>query len=163
MKTPWLCLLPLAALACPKPSTEATPSGAPFRDRPAAVKSLVNASVHVTLRAVVRAIADEGLSLRLVDEERGIVESEYFDVATVEPLADRYPPAEREVRYTFSVQPDTLGRGSRVALFALYQPYRLGGPQGRGNERTVPRDHPAVSFAKKLMERVERTAIGGTD
>ncbi|MGH7645976.1 MAG: hypothetical protein ACREMR_10370 [Gemmatimonadales bacterium] len=142
------------------PSTTASPTGTRERSFPSAAKALINASVQVTFRAAVAALSDVPLDLRLVDENLGAVETPYFDLTPHEWRAERYPVDERLVRLRVTVQPDTLGRGSRVAIFVLYQVQRMGMAVGRATERAVPADHPGAGFARKLLDRIERKAVG---
>ena len=158
-------LLTLAVLGCAgaSPSTTASPDGRRGRTIPAAAKALVNASVQVTFRATVSGLSEVPLDLQLIDEERGTVETAYFDLVRYEWRAERYPEMERLVRMRVTVQPDTLGRGSRVAVYVLYQPQRMGMTVGRATERAVPSDHPGAEFARKVMDRIERKAIGAPE
>lgn len=156
-------LLTLAALGCAggSPATTATPSGGRARVVPTAAKALVNASVQVTFRATLTAISEVPLEIELVDEDRGLVETQYFDLTPFEWRAERYPPAERVVRLRVTVAPDTLGRGSRVAVYVLYQPRQgTGMTLGRASERAVASDHPGTAFGRTVMDRIERKAIG---
>jgi hypothetical protein len=130
------------------------------RPLPAAVKALVNASVQVTFRAVIGVVNEAPLEIGLMDEEQGIVETGEFNLEPFEWRAEHYPAEERIVRMRVTVLPDTLGRGSRVTWYVLYQPQRGRMMLGRSSERAVPSDHPGAAFARKLMERVERKATG---
>jgi hypothetical protein len=155
-------LAPCAALLA---FTLACQSGAPGHPTPrraqVTLHSLVDAAVQPTLRAAVRALGNEGLTLRQADEDAGVVETEYFDLATVDPHSESYPDEQRTVRLRITVAADTLGRGSVVDLVALYQPFQIG-LGGRNNERPVPRDHPAVQYARKVMEEIAKIALGTT-
>ena len=160
-----LSILALAAFLAGCAPVSAPESGAaPVRGRgrplPAAVKALVNASVQVTFRAVVASLSEVPLEMEQVDEEAGLVETKEFNLQPFEWRAERYPAEERIVRMRVTVQPDTLGRGSRVAVFVLYQPQRGRMITGRASERAVSTDHPGAAFARKVMERVERKATG---
>jgi len=159
MKLP-LLFAPALALACAgaHPGTSAAPAG---RSTQAVAKALINASVEVTFNATLGAFSDLPIETQLVDPDKGVVESSYFDLSRYEWRAERYPLEERLVRLRVTVQPDTLGRGSRVAVYALYQPgQRLGMAVGRANERAVPSDHPATGFANKLLEKIAEKATG---
>ena len=162
---PTAATLALAALlsgcaTAADPSTAPAPARGRGRPLPAAAQALVNASVQVTFRAAVASLSDVPLELEQVDEEQGVVETREFNLEPFEWSAERYPPDERVVRMRVTVQPDTLGRGSRVAVFVLYQPQRGRMIAGRASERAVPSDHPGAVFARKLMERLERKATG---
>ncbi|MBI1966581.1 MAG: hypothetical protein HYS40_01195 [Gemmatimonadetes bacterium] len=153
-------LLALAALGCAaaRPSTTASPSGG--RTIPTSAKALINASVQVTFHATVGALSDLPLEIQRLDEENGVIETPYFDLSRHEWQSERYPQEERLVRIRITVQPDTLGRGSRVAVFVLYQPHRLGMAVGRANERSVASDHPGAAFARKVIGKIEERATG---
>lgn len=143
------------------PVTTSAPSRG-GRSVPAVAKALINASVEVTFNAALTAFSDVPLETLMVDPDKGIVESPYFDLSRFEWRAERYPLEERTVRLRVVVQPDTLGRGARVAVYALYQPgQRLGMTVARTNERAVPSDHPAAAFATKLLGKIEEKATGG--
>ena len=150
----------LAGCAPATPSTGAAPARRGARPLPTAVKALVNASVQVTYRAVIGVMNEAPLEIAQMDEEQGMVETVEFSLEQFEWRAEHYPAEERIVRMRVTVLPDTLGRGSRVAWFVLYQPQRGRMPLGRASERAVPSDHPGTTFARKLMERVERKAAG---
>lgn len=155
-----LALVPLAIAACATTSRPGAtqPAG---RTMPAVAKALINASVDVTFNATVTAFSDAPIETRLVDPDNGVVESPYFDVARYEWRAEQLPTAERLVRLRVTVLPDTLGRGSRVAVYAIYQPNRVAGmTQGRATERSVPSDHPVTAFANKLLSKIEEKATG---
>ena len=159
----FLSVLAVSGCAGSAPSTTPSPGGTRERSFPSAAKALINASVQVTFRAAVTALSDVPLDLRLVDETLGAVETPYFDLTPHEWRAERYPADERLVRLRVTVQPDTLGRGSRVAVFVLYQVQRMGMVVGRATERAVPADHPGAGFARKLIDRIERKATGAPD
>lgn len=128
----------------------------------ASVKGLVHASVQVTFYATVRTLSDVPIEVRIVDEGRGLIESQYFDLTPFAFQAERYPPIERIIRYVINVAPDTLGRGSRILIRALYQPSPGPYVRGRATERLVPRDHPAVEYAEKLLGLIEKQAGSGS-
>ena len=147
--------LVLALVAGCQPSGPNT--AAPRRNAPT-INALVDAAVQPTIRAAVRALGDDGLTLRRADEDAGVVESEYFDLATVDPHSESYPSEQRFVRLRIAVTADTMGRGSLVDLFVFYQPYQLG-MESRSRERLVPRDHPGAAYARKLIERIAKVAL----
>lgn len=148
--------LALPALAC----AGGTRTGSAAASGDASVKGLVGASVQVTFAAAVGALTEIPLDPKVVDEATGRVETEYFDLTPHRWEAERYPPVERVVRLVISVAPDTLGRGARVAIRALYQPAMGEYVRGRATERLVPRDHPGVTFAQEVLDRIERRAMG---
>ena len=149
-------LVLLAALAaCSSPNTAATPATAKVT-----VRKIVSASVHVTMRATLNVLSDQGVALRLTDEDAGRVETEYFDVTQFQPEAQNYPPAERRVRMNFQIRPDTLGRGSILLVSTVYQPYAAGIEGTRRNEHLVPPDHPGAAYTKKILTKIEEAALG---
>jgi hypothetical protein len=147
----------VAALGC---AAATAGGGVASRSGDASVKGLIGASVQVTFRSTVQALADVPIEPSLVEEDRGRIETRYFDLTPFAFEAERYPPIERIVRYVIDVAPDTLGRGARILIRALYQPSPAPYVRGRATERLVPRDHPAVEYAEKLLERIESKAVG---
>ena len=150
-----LCAVAFAA-ACASAPAGSGAAADPGRD--ASVKGLVNASVRVTFQAAVQALIDVPIEPRVVEPERGRVETDYFDLTPHAWQAEKYPLIERIVRYVITVAPDTLGRGSRILIAALYQPTPGPYTRGRATERLVPRDHPAVEFAEELLATIEKKA-----
>jgi len=149
-------LVLLAALAaCSSPNTAATPATAKVT-----VRKIVSASVHVTMRATLNVLSDQGLGLRLTDEDAGRIETEYFDVTQFQPEGQNYPPAERQVRMSFQIRPDTLGRGSILLVSTVYQPFNVGVPDSRRREHLVPSDHPGTTYTKKILAKIEEAALG---
>ncbi len=149
-----LALLGLLA-ACQAPATKATPTTGNVT-----VRKIVSASVHVTTRATLNVVSEQGLSLRTADQDAGRVETEYFDLTTFQPEVQSYPPAERRVRMDFQIRPDTLGRGSILLVSVVYEPYNVGLAGTRRRERLVPSDHPGATYAKKLVTKIEDAALG---
>jgi|SRR6266567_1480807 len=149
-----LVLLAVAA-ACSSPNTTATPATAHVT-----VRKIVSASVHVTTRATLNVLSDEGLGLRLVAEDAGRIETEYFDVTQFQPEAQNYPLAERRLRMSFQIRPDTLGRGSIVLISTVYQPYSVGIEGSKRSEHLVPSDHPGATYTKKILAKIEEAALG---
>lgn len=162
-------LLPLAAatlgaLACAATTSSSSGTGSGTRPRTVATaaKALINASVQVTFRAALGALSDVPVEMEQVDEDQGLVESKYFDLTPHEWRVERYPARERMVRVRLTVQPDTLGRGARLAVYVLYQPQGVGTMGARTADRPVPSDHPGVEFARKLVTKIEQRATGTT-
>ena len=149
-----LALLALV-VGCQPPTTAATPAAAKVT-----VRRIVSASVHVTIRATVNVLSQEGLALRMTDEDAGRVETDYFDLTPVAPEAENYPAAERSVRFVFQIQPDTLGRGSILLASARYRPFGAAATESRQRERLVPSDHPGATYTRKLVAKIEETALG---
>ena len=149
-------LVLLAALtACSSPNTAATPATAKVT-----VRKIVSASVHVTMRATLNVLSDQGVALRLTDEDAGRIETEYFDVTQFQPEAQTYPPAERQIRMNVQVRPDTLGRGSILLVSTVYQPFNVGISGSRRREHLVPSDHPGATYTKKILAKIEEAALG---
>jgi len=153
---PLFCAIAVGVLAaCAPPATTATPA-----TTNGTVRKIVNASVHVTIRAALNVLSEQGVNLRLTDEDAGRVETEYFDVTTFQQEAQNYPVAERSIRMTFQIHPDTLGRGSIVLIATVYQPYRVGVEGSRRGEHLVPSDHPGATYTKKILAKIEEAALG---
>ncbi len=148
-------LLLAVATACASPNTTATPAASNVT-----VRKIISASVHVTIRATLNVLSNQGVGLRLADEDAGRVETEYFDVTQFQPEAQNYPPAERVVRMNFQVRPDTLGRGSILLISTVYQPFSAGVAGSRRREHLVPADHPGATFTKKILAKIEEAALG---
>lgn len=144
-----IATLCLATIACSR-------SG-PREPEPAAVEGTIDAAVSVTLQASVDAIAQEGIPLDKFDPDTRYAQTGYFDIVTKLPEARTFPAAERIVRFRFLVTPDTLGRGSHLAIQALYQPFSTGVYSER-NDRAVPTGHPGITFARRLFERTRSIA-----
>jgi hypothetical protein len=149
-----LALLGVLA-ACQTPANKPTPATAN-----ATVRKIVSASVHVTTRATLNVLSDQGVGLRLADEDAGRVETEYFNVTQFQPEAQNYPLAERLIRMNFQIRPDTLGRGSILLVSTVYQPFSAGIAGSRRREHLVPPDHPGVTFTKKILAKIEEAALG---
>ncbi len=146
----------LVAVACAGGQRPPTPASGPD----ASVKGLIGASVQVTFAAALSTLSEIPLEPGVIREATGQIETEYFDLTPHEWQAERYPPIERVVRLVITVAPDTLGRGSRVTIKALYQPALGSYVRGRATERLVPQDHPGVTFAQEVLDRMERRAVG---
>ncbi|HET7789821.1 MAG TPA: hypothetical protein VFK78_03415 [Gemmatimonadales bacterium] len=161
----------LAALACyhrPPDTTLET-----LRGQPALATALVSASIKVALGTAADVISRHGLAARLMADS-ALVESGGWDPASRDPsVADRYPPEERLTWFVFKVTSDSLGRGSRVAVFALYSPFRTGGtgsglnaqadPLSAVGVRAVPRDHPSAAMARAMLAEVEAGVVTAPD
>jgi hypothetical protein len=156
MRLRWMLVAALGVLAaCQTPTTNATPATGAVT-----VRKIVSASVHVTIRATLTVLSNQGVGLRIADEDAGRVETEYFDVTTFQPEAQNYPVVERSIRMMFQVRPDTLGRGSILLVSTVYQPYNVGIEGSRRREHLVPPDHPGATYTKKILTKIEETALG---
>lgn len=132
----------------------------PRAPQPAAQEGLVNASVGVTYEAAVEALSQEGIQLRRLDPDRRTIDTEYFDVASYTPTAESYPVNERVIRFQITVEADTLGRGSQVAIRALYLPFGTSGVYSERSERAIPRGHPGFEIVRKVFDRIRAIASG---
>jgi hypothetical protein len=126
-----------------------------------AAEAVVPASVGVTFVAARQAIVNLGLPLQQADQATGFLETSYVDVATFRPEASQYSAAERAVRYRIVVKPNENAPGSRVAIYAVYIPFRTGMGDTRRNEKAIPRDHPGVVLARQMMDDIKKVTGGG--
>lgn len=131
------------------------------RSVPPAAEEVIAATSGVTHAAVVRAVTDLGLPLRLTDAVAGVVETDYVDVSSYEPDAVSYPAGERRVRFRVLVAPDETDPASRLTVFAVYTPFRTGLSNVRRGERAIPSDHPAMDLVRRVVEEVRKIAEGG--
>jgi hypothetical protein len=124
-----------------------------FAPIPGAVEVTVNdTSISTAVEAASRAITDRGIGIALVDEEHGMVESEYIDITALRTDID---PAfaggiERNVRFRFRALPS-------FGAISIYGEavYRLGEVEGLANERMVPQDHPARPILAEMLESIQ--------
>jgi len=115
----------------------------------------------VVYAAALKAVGDEGLPLRFHDVATGGIETEYLDIATYAPGESiQYPTPERMVRFRIVVAQNPQGPGTRLSIFALYQPFRTDFSTER-NARSIPRDHPGMTVARRLLERTQKAVGGG--
>ena len=126
-----------------------------------AAQAVVPASVSVTFVAARQAIVNLGLPLQQADQATGFLETNYVDVATFQPEASQYPPAERAVRYRIVVTPNAEGPGSRVAIYAVYIPFANAMGDTKRNERAIPRDHPGMELVRRMMDDIKKVTGGG--
>ncbi len=124
-----------------------------FAPMPGAVEVTVNdTSIAEAVEASTLAITDEGLTVAMVDEEHGMVESEYVDITAVRTDID---PAlagaiERNVRFRFRAIPSF---GS-ISIYGEAV-YRLGEVEGRATERMVPESHPARPILMEMLQSIQ--------
>ena len=135
-------------------------TGSPVSSADASVKGLIGASVQVTFGAALGTLSEIPIEPTIIREATGQIETAYFELTPHQWEAERYPPIERVVRLVITVAPDTLGRGSRVTIKTLYQPSLGPYVRGRATERLVPQDHPGVTFAEEVLNRIELRAVG---
>jgi hypothetical protein len=110
--------------------------------------------------AAVRAVTDLGLQLRFTDAAAGIIETDYVDMTQFRPDAGQYPPAERLVRLRINVTAHEASPASRLAVFAVYAPFRTGLSDVRRGERAIPKDHPGMDLVRRIVEQVRKSAEG---
>lgn len=135
-------------------------TGAPKPIAPV-IDEVLPATPDVVFAAALKAVGDEGLPMRLHEDARGVIETEYVDIASYAPIeASQYPLTERLVRFRIVVVPNPQGPGTRFSIIAMYQPFRTGYSDSERNARSIPRDHPGMVVARKLLDRT-KAAIGG--
>ena len=141
-------LLILVAGACYRPAAQLGPL-------PGALSARTTASVREAAVASRAALSNFGLPLLFFRLDSGLVESDWFDIATLRSEAQAYPPEERMVSFRFAIVADSSGRTTLVFLETLAQ--TVGNQFGsRLRRRLVPSDHPAMGLARELLERVRR-------
>lgn len=132
-------------------------SGKPRALQPS-LEEVFPASTPVVFQAALKAVTDQGLPLREAEPTTRVIQTSYVDVATFLPLeASVYPTSERQVRFRIVVAPSQEATGSVVAIFGLYAPFRSGYSTSERNERTVPRDHPAMTLVRRIRESIAAT------
>ena len=153
MKFPWVVGL-LALTAC-RP-------GAP-RPIALAADEALKAPSNVVYDAALATFTELGLALKSNDPDRGVLESEYFDVTQIHPEARDFPPAERSIRIRVLVGPDTAhGQGTRLGVQAIYSPFGdpNAGMTSRRSERAIPNGHPGMEIVKSLVDAVKQKTRG---
>ncbi|MEX0690951.1 MAG: hypothetical protein WD934_09870 [Gemmatimonadales bacterium] len=146
----WVAMLGLAACV----------SGTP-RPVPPATEFQVDASPANALAIALDAVTAQGFPLRAHDPVRGVVETNYTDIAQYVQAANQFPPAERTVRFRIVVVPAETGYGSRIAIEARYSPFLGGGADiSARRERPIPRDHPAMELVRELERYITERAVG---
>jgi hypothetical protein len=124
-----------------------------------AIEEHVAATPAAVFQAAVKAVTDQGLPLREADPVQRVVQTNYVDIQTFDPLgAAQYPVAERLVRFRILVATDPQGPGSVVALVAVYAPFRTGFSTSERNERAIPRDHPGMKVARDIWADIQAAA-----
>jgi hypothetical protein len=125
------------------------------------IDEVLPATPDVVYAAALKAVGDEGLPLRFHDVATAQIETEYVDIATYAPGESiQYPTPERLVRFRVVAVQNPQGPGTRLSIFALYQPFRTDYSDSERNARSIPRDHPGMTVARKLVERIKK-AVGG--
>ena len=126
--------------------------GARTHPLPSALRSTSTRGVREIAAAMLATFNDDGIGVEQYRPDTGLVESVWFDLSALEPLARDYPPDEREVRFRFLAVPDTAGGLTHVYLELVQHGVDPFGSRLR--EREVPGDHPGWTVARRLMERL---------
>jgi hypothetical protein len=146
----------LAAVALGLGCTSAKP-----RPVPAAAEEVVSAPPAVSYAAALKALTDLGLPLRSADQAGGVIETEYVDIIQYRQDAGQYPMTERLVRLRVNVTAHEAAPASRLAVYAVYAPFRSGLSEGRRGERAIPKDHPGMDLVRRIVGQVRKSAEGG--
>ena len=119
---------------------------------PGALRATSTHSVREIATAALAALDEKGIAVEQYRPDTGLVESVWFDVSTLEARARDYPPGERGVRFRFIAVADTAGGATHIYLEVVQ--HGLDPLGSRRSEREVPSDHPAMSVARQLMDRL---------
>jgi hypothetical protein len=126
------------------------------------IDEVLQARPDVVYAASLKAVGDEGLPLRFHDVGTSRIETEYVDIASYAPGESiQYPTPERLVRFRIVAVQNPQGAGTRLSIFAMYQPFRTDYSNAERNARSIPRDHPGMAMARKLLERTKKAVGGG--
>jgi len=129
---------------------------------PPSIEQTVEGSPAATFQAAVSAVSAQGLPLREADPVTRVIQTQFVDMTEYDRQdAAQYPASERTVRFKILIAPNPNGRGSAVAIFGLYAPFRSGYVTSERNERTIPRDHPAMTIVKRLRDDIVKAVGGG--
>lgn len=132
-------------------------SGAPRPVKPA-LEEVFPPTTAVVYQAALKAVTDQGLSLREADPTSRVIETSYVDMASFQPLESSvYPTTERQVRFRVVVAPSQDATGSVVAIYGLYAPFRSGYSTSERNERAIPRDHPGMMLVRSIRDAIAAT------
>lgn len=96
-----------------------------------------------------RAFQTEGIGVKLIDDERRMVESEWVDVASLARTAgaERLPSSERRVK--FRLRAREVPGGSEIVAESIYSPFFS---DSRRDERMAPPEHPAWIVLRRMLE-----------
>jgi hypothetical protein len=126
------------------------------------IEETVDGSPSVTFQAALRSITAQGLPLREADPVTRVIQTQFVDMTEYDrQTAAQYPASERAVRFKILIAPNPNGRGSSLAIFGLYAPFRSGYVTSERNERTIPRDHPGMTIVKRLRDDIVKAVGGG--
>ncbi len=107
------------------------------------------------VKMVVKVVSDRGIRMRQADEQRGIVETAWFDVGQYENLgfaAGGYPAKERNVFFLFEIG-SAADNTSRLEIGGYYRPF------DPTRDVPVPNDHPAARLARIFEESIRQEMI----
>lgn len=140
----WLLLCALFLAACSSPRNIRDPVEG------AVVVTLPDSAAPI-LDATVAALNDEPIQIALIDRERGVVETDYIDLASVRlPVnVGNEPQADRLVKFRFRTR-NTFGATNLIAE-AIRRP--LSG--GAAMERMLPPSHPAHHVLQRVLRNVD--------
>jgi hypothetical protein len=119
---------------------------------PGALRATSTHSVREIAAAALATLNGHGISVEQYRPDSGLVESAWFDIVTLDPRAQDYPADEREVRFRVLAVADPAGGPTHVYLEVVQHGVDPLGSRFR--EREVPSDHPAMSVARRLMDRL---------
>lgn len=119
------------------------------------LEEVMPASPSVVFQAALKAVTDQGLPLREAEPTTGVIQTNYVDMTSFDPMgSSQYPASERLVRFRILVAANQEGPGSVIAIFGIYTPFRTGFSTSERNERAVPRDHPAMGLVRDMREAI---------
>lgn len=132
-------------------------SSAPKALKPS-VEEAFQAQPAVVYQAALKAVTNQGLPLREAAPDTWVIQTDYVDVASFDPLgASQYPASERLVRFRVLIAPSQQGPGASLAIFGIYAPFRTGYSTSERNERAIPRDHPAMGIVRELRDAIAKS------
>lgn len=140
----WLLLFLLLVAACSSPRSIRDPVEG-------AVVVTLPDSAALILDATVAALNDEPIQIALIDRDRGIIETDYIDLASVRlPVnVGGEPQADRLVKFRFRTR-NTFGATNLIAE-AIRRP--LSG--GAAMERMLPPNHPAHYALQRVLRNID--------
>ena len=122
------------------------------------VQEVMPASRSVVFQAALKAVTDQGLPLREAEPTNGVIQTNYVDISSFDPMgSSQYPASERLVRFRILIGANPEGAGSVIAIFGIYAPFRSGFSTSERNERAVPRDHPAMGLVRSMRDAIAKS------
>ncbi len=155
MRPVFTILVAVMVAACQsRPLNIATPE-------PVSDSVVVAAGMFAATDAARQALTDQGLPLRLIDREAGLVESEYADLVARLTQYDDLEDQDRFVRFRFQVK--ERDGYSTVIVQVLENPYY---PRvfDRYHERAVGPHHPAREIGRDMLDDIANSfavSVGG--